>query len=157
VLEKLIDLVDVLVIGGAMAFSFLKANGKQVGKSLVEDDRLEFCRALEQKAKAKGVKLILPVDVVCAPEIKAGVATTLVDVNNMPADQIGLDVGPETIKEISKALEPAKTILWNGPLGVFEIAEFEHGTYAVIDDLVKLTAKGAKTVIGGGDSVAAIE
>ncbi|HEY9868568.1 MAG TPA: phosphoglycerate kinase [Candidatus Obscuribacterales bacterium] len=157
VLESLISRVDVLVIGGAMAFSFLKAQGKQVGKSLVEDDRLEFCKDLERRAKERGVSLVLPVDVVCATDPKIGLATVTVSVDAIPADQMGLDVGPQTMAAIRSALSGCRTILWNGPLGVFEIPGFEGGTYELIDILVDLTGRGVKTVVGGGDSVAAIE
>lgn len=146
-----------MVIGGAMAFSFLRAQGLGTGKSLVEEDRLDYCRELIAKAKEKGVKLILPVDVVVASEMKAGAATAVVSADAIPADQMGLDIGPETIKLVVAALEPCKTILWNGPMGVFEMAGFEKGTWAVIDCLVALTAKGARTIIGGGDSVAALK
>ena len=157
VLENLLQKVDVLVIGGAMAFSFLKAQGKKVGKSLVEDDKLEFCAKLLGEAKAKGVKVILPVDVICAAEFKTGIATTVVDIDHIPDDQMGLDVGPKTLEIIKKTISDCKTILWNGPLGAFEIPEFSTATFAIVDLLVELTARGAKTVIGGGDSVAAIE
>ena len=157
VLDNLLERVDVLVIGGAMAFSFLKAQGKNVGKSLVEDDKLEFCRQLIEKAKKKGVNLVLPVDVVIAPELKAGLKTEVVSIDAIPADQMGLDLGPKSIEQIKVALKGAKTVLWNGPLGVFEIAGFEKATYAVIEDLIELTKQGAKTIIGGGDSLAAIE
>lgn len=157
VLESLVNKVDVLVIGGAMAFTFLKAQGKQTGKSLVEEDRLDFCKQLQEKAQAKGVKLILPVDVVCAGEIKAGTNKTTVDADAIPADQMGLDLGPKTIELVSDSLKDCKTILWNGPLGVFEVEGFETATFSLIDTLVDLTKKGAKTIIGGGDSVAAIE
>ncbi|MBX9770977.1 MAG: phosphoglycerate kinase, partial [Candidatus Obscuribacterales bacterium] len=157
VLDNLLEQVDVLVIGGAMAFSFLKAQGKNVGKSLVEDDKLEFCLQLIEKAKKKGVNLVLPVDVVIAPELKAGLKTEVVSIDAIPADQMGLDLGPKSIEQIKAALKGAKTVLWNGPLGVFEIAGFEKATYAVIEDLIELTKQGAKTIIGGGDSVAAIE
>ncbi len=117
VLENLVQKVDVLVIGGAMAFSFLKAQGKSVGKSLVEDDRLEFCLELMRKAKDRGVKVILPLDVICAAEFAAGVPTTCVSIDAIPSDQMGLDVGPKTIELIDKELASCKTILWNGPLG----------------------------------------
>ena len=157
VLENLLKKVDVLVIGGAMAFSFLRARGLSTGKSLVEEDRLDYCKELLEKAVAKGVKVILPVDVVCAAEMKAGVKTTIVDVNAIPDDQIGLDVGPKTITLIKEALTPCKTILWNGPLGVFEMEGFEKGTYEIIDLLVELTTKGTKTIVGGGDSVSALK
>lgn len=157
VLDNLVGKVDVLVIGGAMAFSFLKAQGKQVGKSLVEDDKLDFCRKLLEDAKKKGIKVILPEDVVCAPEFKAGVPTSVHSVDDIPADQMGLDIGPKSTETIKKTLSECKTILWNGPLGAFETAGFEKATYALVDLLVDLTARGAKTIIGGGDSVAAIE
>lgn len=157
VLENLLGRVDVMVIGGAMAFSFLKAQGMAVGKSLVEEDRLEYCRELIAKAAAKGVKLILPKDVVVAAEMKEGAATKVVPVDSIPEDEMGLDIGPETIKEVEAALAPCKTILWNGPMGVFEMAGFEKGTWAVIDTMVKLTAGGARTIVGGGDSVAALK
>ena len=156
VLENLLARVDVMIIGGAMAFSFLKARGVQVGKSLVEDDRLDYCKRLEAEAKSRNVKIILPVDVVCASEIKAGAAQVTVKVDSIPADQMGLDVGPETIKLVNQALDGCKTILWNGPMGVFEIAGFEKATFSVVDKLVELTKKGAITVVGGGDSVAAL-
>jgi len=157
VLENLVGKVDVLVIGGAMAFSFLKAQGKQVGKSLVEDDKLDFCLKLLKDAQSKGVKVILPEDVVCAPEFKEGSPTSIHSIDDIPADQMGLDVGPKATESIKKALSDCKTILWNGPLGAFETKGFEKATYALVDLLVDLTARGAKTIIGGGDSVAAIE
>ncbi|HEY9755458.1 MAG TPA: phosphoglycerate kinase [Oculatellaceae cyanobacterium] len=156
VLENLLGRVDVMVIGGAMAFSFLKARGVEVGKSLVEDDRLDYCRKLEAEAQAKNVQLILPVDVVCASEIKPDAVKTTVKVDSIPADQMGLDVGPETIKLVDEALDKCKTILWNGPMGVFEVEGFEKATFAVVDTLVELTKKGVTTVVGGGDSVAAL-
>jgi phosphoglycerate kinase len=157
VIENLLNKVDVLVIGGAMAFSFLKAKGLKVGKSLVEEDRIAYCLELEKKAAEKGVKLILPVDVVVASEIKAGVATKTVSVDAIPDDMMGLDVGPQTVEKIKAALSNCKTILWNGPLGVFEVAGFEKGTWALIDDLVTLTDSGVHTIVGGGDSVSALK
>jgi phosphoglycerate kinase len=157
VLDNLLDRVNILVIGGAMAFSFLKAQGFEVGKSLVEDDRLEFCCNLLDKAASKKVKIVLPVDVVVAKEFKAGVSTKIVDVKEIAQDDMGLDLGPKTIELIKKELSQCKTILWNGPLGAFETKGFEIATFALIDLLVELTKKGIKTVIGGGDSVAAIE
>lgn len=157
VLENLLSNVDVLVIGGAMAFSFLKAQGLNTGKSLVEEDRLDYCRELMSKAKEKNVKLILPVDVVVASEMKEGATASIVKVDAIASDVMGLDVGPETIKLINEALAPCKTILWNGPLGVFEMKGFEKGTWAIIDTLVKLTESGTKTIVGGGDSVSALK
>ncbi|HEY9676431.1 MAG TPA: phosphoglycerate kinase [Drouetiella sp.] len=156
VLENLLGKANVIVIGGAMAFSFLKAQGKQTGKSLVEEDRVDYCRELLEKAKSKGVTIVLPLDVICAKEIKEGAASVTVDVDSIPADQMGLDVGPKTSALIDKELANCKTILWNGPLGVFETKGFEKATYHLIDTLVDLTANGVKTIVGGGDSVAAL-
>ena len=134
----------------------MKSRGLNVGKSLVEDDRLDYCRKLEEQAKAKGVKLILPVDVVCAKEIKEGAESVIVDVANIPDDLMGLDCGPKTSALIEAALAECKTILWNGPLGVFEVKGFDKATFAVVDQLVELTKSGVKTIVGGGDSVAAL-
>jgi phosphoglycerate kinase len=145
-----------MVIGGAMAFSFLKARGINVGKSLVEDDRLEYCTKLEKEAKERGVTIILPVDVVCATEIKTEAVKTTVNVDSIPSEQMGLDLGPQSIELIDASLDNCKTILWNGPMGVFEVEGFERATFAVVDKLVELTRKGTITVVGGGDSVAAL-
>jgi len=157
VLEHLLARADMLLIGGAMAFTFLKSRGLEVGKSLVEVDQLDYCKKLEENAKKKGVKIILPVDVVVAKEMKDGVATRTVDIDQIAPDEMGLDVGPKTIAEMTKALATCRTILWNGPLGVFEMKSFAGGTFALIDELVKLTSKGVKTVVGGGDSVSALK
>ena len=157
VLDNLLEKVDYIIIGGAMAFTFLKARGLSVGKSLVEDDRLEYCKKLEEKAAKLGVKIILPVDVVIADELKGGIKTETVSVENIPANKMGLDVGPETVKLTKEALEKSKTILWNGPLGVFEIEEFAEATFAIVDELVELTGAGAITIVGGGDSVSALK
>lgn len=140
-----------------MAFSFLKAQGKQVGKSLVEDDRIDFCRDLLKEFEQKGVKIILPLDLVCASELKAGANASLCSADAIPTDMMGLDIGPMTLSVIKSELSSCKSILWNGPLGAFEFKGFETATFALVDMLVELTAKGAKTVVGGGDSVAAIE
>ncbi len=157
VLKNLIGKADLIIIGGAMAFSFLKAQGKEVGKSLVENDRLDLCRELLKEFEAKGVKVILPVDVVCAAELKAGATATLRPADSIPQDQMGLDVGPMTLSLIRQELSKCKSILWNGPLGAFEFQGFETGTFALVDMLVDMTRSGAKTIVGGGDSVAAIE
>lgn len=157
VLKNLVGKVDVLVIGGAMAFTFLRAQGKQTGKSLVEEDRVEYCRELLKELEASGATVVLPSDVVCASEFKAGAPSKVYSADAIPADQMGLDLGPATVERIKKELARCKSILWNGPLGAFEFQGFETATYALIDTLVELTAKGAKTVVGGGDSVAAIE
>ena len=156
VLDHLIDKVDIIVIGGAMAFSFLKARGYAVGKSLVEADRLEYCKELEKKASEKGVRIILPSDVVCAEEIKEGANAVTVNSDQIPDNLMGLDLGPRSMREIKDALATCKTILWNGPLGVFEVKGFEKGTFELVDFLVELTKTGVKTIVGGGDSVAAL-
>lgn len=156
VLDNLIDKVDIIVIGGAMAFTFLKAQGKQTGKSLVENDRMDYCRDLMEKAAKHKVRIFLPKDVVCARAIEEGIQSKTVSVDSIPEDEMGLDVGPESIKEIEEALDPCKTVLWNGPLGVFETKGFEKGTFAIVKKLVELTKKGAITVVGGGDSVSAL-
>ncbi len=157
VLENLIQHVDILVIGGAMSFTFLKARGINIGKSLVEEDRVAFCLELERQAKDRGVKLILPVDVVCALDMKSGSPSTIYPVESIPTDQMGLDLGPSSSVLINDALKKAATIVWNGPLGVFEMAGFEKATGSLIDTLVALTKCGAKTIVGGGDSIAAID
>ncbi len=157
VLESLMQKADIIIIGGAMAFTFLKAQGKETGKSLVEEDKVEYCARLIKDFQAKGVKLILPVDLVCADELKSGAKASLCPADALPAGQMGLDVGPMTLSLIKTELANCKSILWNGPLGAFEFKGFETGTYALVDMLVDLTKKGVKTVVGGGDSVAAIE
>lgn len=157
VLKNLIDKADLIIIGGAMAFTFLKAQGKEVGKSLVEDDKVDFCRELLSQFKEKGVKVILPVDLVCASELKSGADSKLCPAEAIPADLMGLDIGPMSLSIIKHELSACKTILWNGPLGAFEFKGFETATFALVDMLTELTARGVKTVVGGGDSVAAIE
>lgn len=153
VIENLLPRVTGMVVGGAMAFTFIKAQGGQVGKSLVEDDKLELARDLLEKARDLGVKFLLPTDVVAAQKIEAATPTKV-----MPADRIedgwmGLDIGPESAKTFAAALQGAKTVLWNGPMGVFEVDDFAKGTLAVGEAIARL--QGAFTVIGGGDSVAA--
>jgi phosphoglycerate kinase len=157
VLKNLMDKCDLIIIGGAMAFTFLKAQGKTVGKSLVEDDKVDLCKELLADFKKKNVKVILPLDLVCAAEFKSGAEASLATADSIPEDKMGLDVGPATMSLIHKELQDCKSILWNGPLGAFEYKNFETGTFALVDMLVELTKKGAKTVVGGGDSVAAIE
>ena len=157
VLKNLVGKVDVLVIGGAMAFTFLRAQGKQTGKSLVEEDRVKYCKELLRELESHGTTVVLPSDVVCALEFKAGAPSSVCSVDAILPEQMGLDLGPATVERIKKELSGCKSILWNGPLGAFEFAGFEKATYALIDLLVELTAKGTKTVVGGGDSVAAIE
>jgi len=160
VIESMLDKVDKLVIGGGMVFTFLKARGLSVGKSLVEDDFVELAKSLEEKAKAKGVEVILPSDVACGDEFPADgkeVGFKVVKADAIPDGWLGLDNGPEATEEIKKALADCKTIIWNGPMGVFESSQFNKGTYEIAECLAELTEKnGAVTIIGGGDSVSAV-
>ena len=154
VIENLIPRVDALLIGGAMAYTFLKARGVAVGKSLVEADLLDTARDLERRAKERGLRLELPVDHVVAPKLEAGApAETLKVGDEAIGDRMGLDIGPETIKTYREVLAGAKTVIWNGPMGVFEIDAFANGTIEVAKAVADV--KGT-TVIGGGDSIAAV-
>ncbi|MCL4455120.1 MAG: phosphoglycerate kinase [Deinococcus sp.] len=152
-INKLLPKVDGIVIGGAMAFTFIKARGGQVGNSLVEDDKLDLARWLIQIASAIGVKLQLPTDVVAAKKIEKGVETTVFPANRIPEGWMGLDIGPDSQKDFAKALQGAHTVFWNGPMGVFETPPFDAGTLVVGKAIAELS--GAFTVVGGGDSVAA--
>lgn len=153
VIDNLLPKVQGMVIGGAMAFTFIKAQGGEVGKSLVEDDKLDLARALLEQATHKGVKLLLPSDVIAAQKIEAGTPTKVMPANHIEAGWMGLDIGPESRKTFVEALQGARTVLWNGPMGVFETDDFAKGTLAVGQAIADL--QGAFTVIGGGDSVAA--
>jgi len=153
VIENLLPRVTGMLIGGAMAFTFIKAQGGQVGKSLVEDDKLELAKDLLEKAAVLGVKLLLPSDVITAQKIEAGTPSKVMPANQIEADWMGLDIGPDSAKAFTAALQGAKTVLWNGPMGVFELDGFAKGTLTVGQAIAHL--QGAFTVIGGGDSVAA--
>jgi phosphoglycerate kinase len=157
VIETLLDKVDKLFIGGGMIFTFYKARGLNVGSSLVEEDKLELAKALEIKAKEKGVQLLLPTDVVLADKFAADANTQTVSVESIPDGWMGLDIGPDSIKTFQAALADCKSVIWNGPMGVFEMAKFAAGTEAIATTLSQLTPKGCTTIIGGGDSVAAVE
>jgi phosphoglycerate kinase len=157
VIESMLAKVDKLILGGGMVFTFLKARGIKTGKSLVEDDQLDLARKLEKIAAEKGVKLFLASDVVVAEKFAADSANKIVDVNNIPDEWMGLDIGPKTIAEIQAGLADCKTVIWNGPMGVFEMEAFAKGTFAIANTLAELTGKGCITIIGGGDSVAAVE
>jgi len=157
VIESLLGKVDKLVLGGGMVFTFLKARGVSVGKSLVEDDQLELAKKLEKIAAEKGVKLFLASDVVVADKFAPDAATQVVDVNAIPDGWMGLDIGPKSIADIIEGLSDTKTVIWNGPLGVFEFDAFANGTKSVALALADLTGKGTITIVGGGDSVAAVE
>ena len=151
------DKVDSLIIGGGMAFTFFKAQGKEIGKSLLEEEKIDLAKELLAKIGKSKVRLLLPVDVVIASEFKNDSPSTIVNVNNIPSDKMGLDIGPETIKLFSDEVMKSKTIVWNGPMGVFEMDNFAKGTFAIAETLAEVTAKGSVTVIGGGDSAAAID
>jgi len=157
VVENLMKVADAMLIGGGMAYTFLKSQGVGIGKSLVEEDKLELARKILADAKAKNFKLLLPVDHVVAPEFKADAKATVVDVTATPAEQMGLDVGPKTVAAYVAEISRAKTILWNGPMGVFEMPAFASGTLAIAKAVAAATAAGATSIVGGGDSVAAVQ
>ena len=156
IIEKLLDAVDNLIIGGGMSYTFSKAKGGNIGKSLLEADKMELTKELEAKAAEKGVKLILPVDTVIADGFSNDANTQTVKAGEIPDDWQGLDIGPETIKLFSEVLENSKTILWNGPMGVFEFPTFAKGTDAIANAVVKATENGGFSLIGGGDSASAV-
>jgi phosphoglycerate kinase len=156
VIENLIDKVDRILIGGAMAYTFFKAEGRTVGKSLCEDDFLDKATSLLKRAVDVGCEIVLPVDTVIAAEFKAGAESRVVS-GNIDADWQGMDIGPETCRLFAEKLSGAKTIVWNGPMGVFEMPPFDQGTKAVAQAVADATDKGARSVIGGGDSASAVE
>src|SRR6201996_7377171 len=155
-IERLLDKVDSLIIGGGMAYTFAKAQGGKIGKSLVEEDKLDLALSLIDKAKSKGVNLLLPTDSIIADNFSNDANTDTAPNNNIKDGWMGLDIGPDSIKAFSKVVESSKTILWNGPMGVFEMDKFEQGTKAIADAVVKATENGAFSLIGGGDSAAAV-
>ena len=157
VIDTLLEKVDKLFIGGGMIFTFYKAQGKSVGKSLVEEDKLELAKSLEAKAKEKGVELLLPTDVVVADNFAPDANSQTVSIDEIPDGWMGLDIGPDSVKTFQEALSDCKSVLWNGPMGVFEFDKFAVGTEAIANSLADLTAQGTITIIGGGDSVAAVE
>jgi phosphoglycerate kinase len=157
VIEAMLNKVDKLILGGGMVFTFLKANGINTGGSLVEDDQLELARNLQKIAKEKGVQLYLADDVVLADKFAADANTKIVDVNDIEDGWMGLDIGPKTLANLQGALSDCKTVIWNGPMGVFEMEAFAKGTNGIAETLAGLTGKGCITIIGGGDSVAAVE
>jgi len=155
-IEKLLDKVDNLIIGGGMTYTFVKALGGEIGKSIVELDKQELALDILKKAEAKGVKIYIPVDSLIADDFAETANTQYVATKNIPADWEGLDIGKETCKQYADIISQSKTILWNGPMGVFEMKKFEQGTRGVADAIVAATKKGAFSLIGGGDSAAAI-
>ncbi|MFN4123088.1 MAG: phosphoglycerate kinase [Flavobacteriales bacterium] len=156
IIENVLGKVDHLIIGGGMTFTFIKAQGGKIGNSLVEDDKLDLALELLKKAEDKGVKIHLPVDTIAANAFANDAQTIHCKVGEIPEGYMGLDIGEETIQRFDAILQSAKTILWNGPMGVFEMSNFEHGTKTVADSIVRATAAGAFSLVGGGDSVAAV-
>ena len=156
VIENLLGKVNVIAIGGGMLFTFLKAQGKEIGKSLCEDEMLDTVKGLLATAEKNGVKLLLPTDIVVAPEFSADATPTLVSADAIPADQLGLDIGPDSAKAFAEAIAGCKTVFWNGPMGVFEFANFANGTKVVAESLIKVCQNGGISVVGGGDSAAAV-
>ena len=154
VIENLITKVDTILIGGGMAYTFLKAQGKEIGKSLLEEDKMDLSLELIKKAEENNVEILLPVDVVIADEIKSGVETEVVDIDSIPEDKEALDIGPKTAELFASKIKNAKTVVWNGPMGVFEVKEFANGTNKVAESLAE---SDAITIVGGGDSALAIE
>lgn len=156
ILQQLISKADNIIIGGGMAFTFVKAQGGAIGKSLVEDDKLETALDILKEARAKGVNIYIPVDAVVADNFANDAQRQTVDIKAIPDGWMGLDIGPETEKIYADVIARSKTILWNGPMGVFEMEKFEKGTKAIADAVVKATEGGAFSLIGGGDSAAAV-
>ena len=158
VISNLLEKVDTLIIGGGMAYTFIKAQGYEIGQSLCDDSKIDYCKEMMEKAKAKGVNLLLPIDTVCVkafPDpIDAPVETAVFPVTNMPSDMEGCDIGPETMKLFADAVKSSKTVVWNGPMGVFENPTLAAGTLAVAKAMAE---SEATTVIGGGDSAAAVQ
>tara|TARA_Y100001935_G_scaffold248592_1_gene245992 strand:- start:666 stop:1871 length:1206 start_codon:yes stop_codon:yes gene_type:complete len=158
VLDSLLDKCDKIIIGGGMIFTFYKARGLNVGKSLVEEDKLQLAKDLEEKAKSKGVELLLPSDVVLADQFSPNAESKISNIDSINGEWMGLDIGPDSIKCFQNALSNCKTVIWNGPMGVFEFDKFASGTNAIAKTLAELSSSSdVCTIIGGGDSVAAVE
>lgn len=156
IIENLLDKADELIIGGGMMFTFIKAQGGKIGNSMCEDDYLETARQIMAAAKARGVRIHIPADAIIADKFSNDANTRESSSDNIPDEWLGLDIGTNSIKKFNEVIEKAKTILWNGPMGVFEMSNFEEGTRSIAEAIVKATEKGAFSLIGGGDSVAAI-
>lgn len=154
VIESLLEKVDHLIIGGGLSFTFIKAQGHDIGKSLLEEDKIELAKSFIEKAQAKGVQLHMPIDAVVANEFSKDAETKIVDVDAIPADWMGLDIGPKTAAHYAEVIKKSKLIIWNGPMGVFEMEPFANGTKTVAE---AMATTAGYTVIGGGDSAAAVE
>ena len=157
VIENLLPKVDTLIIGGGMAYTFYKAKGYEIGKSLLEEDRVEMAKELMEKAEGAKADFLIPVDTVVAPEFDKDAPAETVDADSIPADKMGMDIGPKTREKFIEVIKKSKTVVWNGPMGVFEFDKFATGTNAIAEALAEATANGAVTVIGGGDSASAIK
>ena len=157
VIENILDKIDHMIIGGGMTFTFIKALGGHIGNSLVEDDKLELALSILEQAKAKNVQIHLPVDVIAADAFSNEANTQIVDVNQIPDGWQGLDVGPKTLELLEPVIKNSKTILWNGPLGVFELEKFANGTIELGNYIAQATENGTFSLVGGGDSVAAVK
>ncbi|HEX9007450.1 MAG TPA: phosphoglycerate kinase, partial [Bacteroidota bacterium] len=156
VIQNLLPKVDVLAIGGGMAFTFFRAMGYEVGDSMVEQEKVDLARKILDDAKTQDKRLLLPVDCVIADKFENDAQRKVVPVTKIPAGWRGLDIGPETVKQINAEVRRAKTVVWNGPMGVFEMPNFAAGTLAVANALAEATKAGATTIVGGGDSAAAV-
>jgi len=156
VIENLLDKVDNLIIGGGMTYTFIKARGGEIGNSLCEEDKLDVATDLVKKAEEKGVKLILPIDQVLADKFDNGANTEVADIDKGKAGYMGLDIGPKSIELFNEVIMNSRTILWNGPMGVFEMPKFQKGTVSIAHAIAESTAKGCFSLVGGGDSVAAV-
>ena len=157
IINNILPVIDNLIIGGGMTYTFIKAQGGKIGASLVEDDKLELAKEIIEDCKKNNVKLYLPIDNVIANKFSNDAETQLVSVNNIPDNWMGMDVGPETSAHFAQVILDSKTILWNGPLGVFEMENFAKGTIALGDAIAEATQKGAFSLVGGGDSVAFVK
>jgi phosphoglycerate kinase len=154
VIEYLLEKVDNLIIGGGLSYTFVKANGHEIGKSLLEEDKIDLAKSFIETAKQKGVNLYLPEDAVVAKEFSADSETKVVNIDSIPSDWMGLDIGPKTVQTYAEVIKNSKTVIWNGPMGVFEMEPFAAGTKGVADAMAETEAY---TIIGGGDSAAAVE
>src|SRR5690606_38633687 len=157
IIENILDKVDHLIIGGGMTYTFVKAKGGKVGDSICEDDKMDLALEILEKAKKKGVQVHIPVDVLIANDFSPTADTKIVAVDQIPDGWQGLDAGPKTLEIFKQVIQKSKTILWNGPIGVFEMEPFANGTIAIGDYIDEATQKGAFSLVGGGDSVAAVK
>ena len=155
-IQNFLGKADAILIGGAMSYTFLKAEGFEIGKSLCEEDKLEMSLDLRKQAQARGTRLLLPLDHLAATAFKEDADCSITVDQNIPADRMALDIGPETVAAYATEIRAAKTLLWNGPMGVFEMAPFASGTLTMAEELADAADRGAFVLVGGGDSVAAV-